>query len=491
MQTLKPSAVLLAEIDSKSEHLGTIESILKQADIEVLNAEELSAPSGNYFEWLAHITIEHRPSAIILSLDWQTLANDLLLTSYLGSIPADIPIIVAARDFEVPQIHAALNLGAADYLLPPFTSASVLPRVWRLIKHNTARPLTRESLREKLGMYRSELLGESPAFLKEIKKVPAVARCDVTVMVLGETGTGKELVARAVHYLSARRDRPFVPIDCGAIPPDLAESELFGHERGAFTGAVTKNPGLISAADQGTLFLDEVDGLRPDVQAKLLRFLQHMEYRPLGSNKIKRANVRVISATNVDLEEQVRNGQFRKDLYYRLKVVQIGLPALRQRREDVVLLARHFVAKYAARFNRPARDFSRDALQMLLMHAWPGNIRELENVVEAAVALSDGPLIRGGDLLFEAQGTFPPASFREAKERAIRQFEHDYIVNMLSSCGGNISEAARSAGKNRRAFWELIRKHGLDIQELKDSAGGERKTRARAARAGGRFSTRD
>jgi two-component system, NtrC family, response regulator GlrR len=228
-----------------------------------------------------------------------------------------------------------------------------------------------------------------------------------------------------------------------------------------------------------------VDALNLSVQAKFLRFLQEMEYRPLGSNKIKRADVRVISATNGDLQERVRKGEFREDLFYRLNVVQLHLPALRQRREDVVLLAKHFVAKYSARFKRHVFDFTQDALQKMLMHNWPGNIRELENTVEAAVALCDGPLIGESDLSFAAQGSHSMIPFREAKAQTISQFERDYIIRLLYACGGNVSEAARAAGKNRRALWELIRKYGIDARELRGSDAGmeERKPSAQAASA--------
>jgi DNA-binding NtrC family response regulator len=322
-------------------------------------------------------------------------------------------------------------------------------------------------MHENIAMQHLGLVGQSEIFLNEIKKIRNLARCDISVMIGGETGTGKELVARAVHYLSPRADQPFVPIDCGAIPPELTESELFGHERGAFTGAVAKNHGLISAANHGTLFLDEVDALSLAVQAKLLRFLQEMEYRPLGSRETKKADVRVISATNRDLLELVRCNEFRKDLYYRLNAVQLRLPSLRQRWEDIVLLARHFVTKYVARFNTPPREFSSDATQKLLAYQWPGNIRELENVIGAAVALCDGPLISAGDLVLNEEQVEIPTCFREAKAQVITEFEHRYITRLLGSCDGNVSEAARVAGKNRRAFWELIRKHRIDVRTLR------------------------
>lgn len=478
------AVVFLAGSQLDNEYIVTLKSILEQEDVNVLTMENLPESFDDDPRWRSGLDTDQRLTAIILSADNErSCADDVTLNSIHDRVPADVPIIVVAQDLEAQQIRSLLEQGAADFILPPFTSASVLPRIWRLVKHSKRCSLLRGILREKLGMQQLDLLGESPSFLDEIKKLPLIARCDVTVMLRGETGTGKELIARAIHYLSPRYDRPFVPIDCGAIPPELAESELFGHERGAFTGAVAKTPGLISAAEQGTLFLDEVDALSLSVQAKLLRFLQQMEYRPLGSNKIKRADVRVISATNGDLQERVRSGEFREDLFYRLNVAQLRLPPLRQRPEDVVMLAKHFVTKYSARFKRPALEFSQHALQSLLMHQWPGNIRELENVVEAAVALCDGPLICESDLLFVAQESRPMVSFREAKAQTINEFERDYIIRLLYACGGNVSEAARAAGKNRRALWELICKHGVDVGELRGASesGQERKPIARAA----------
>jgi two-component system response regulator GlrR len=477
------ATILLIELIPESNHLGTLRCILEEANIEVLVSEKMPS-SGNDPELTAHVNSERPPSLIILLLDHRMLADEVVFKSILASLPPDIPVIVAAQDFEATEIRTVLELGVTDFITPPFNSASVLPRVWRLLRHSASCVGGRGTLQEKLAMKRLGLVGESPSFLEEIRKLRLIARCDITVMIWGQTGTGKELVARAVHYLSPRSDRPFIPIDCAAVPPELAESELFGHERGAFTGAVARSRGLISAADQGTLFLDEVDALSLSVQAKLLRFIQEREYRPLGSSEIRKADVRIISASNRDPQQLVRNNELREDLYYRLNVVQLRLPGLRQRREDVILLARHFAAKYAARFKQPLREFSRGALQKLLLHQWPGNIRELENVVEAAVALCDGPLIRASDLALASEPTQCPASFRDAKARIITEFEHDYIVRLLCACAGNVSEAARAAGKNRRAFWELVRKHGIDVGELRDSSGVSA-ARKLAVRAGG------
>lgn len=475
------ATVLLIDLIPENPHLATLKSIFKEAHIEVLILERRLSSCQDQ-KWLVQVCSEHQPSLVIHLLDQRMSVGHAPLSGFPDSFPLDIPVIVAAQNFQAPQIRTMLELGATDFITPPFTSESILPRVWRLLRHNTLDSAW-ETLQEELVMQRLGMVGESPAFLEELGKLRLLARCDITVMIGGETGTGKELVARAVHYLSPRADRPFVPLDCGAIPPELTESELFGHERGAFTGAVIRNRGLIAAAAHGTLFLDEVDALNLSVQAKLLRFLQEMEYRPLGSSEIRKADVRVISATNCDLLQKVRNKEFREDLYYRLNVVHLRIPALRQRREDILLLARHFAAKYVTRFNRPPREFSQGALHKLLMYEWPGNVRELENVVEAAVALCDGPLIHARDLSF-ATAPQCPLSFREAKAQMIAEFEQEYIVRLLDSCGGNVSEAARSAGKNRRAFWELIRKHGIDNRGLRNASVKRATTKATVQAAG-------
>jgi DNA-binding NtrC family response regulator len=321
----------------------------------------------------------------------------------------------------------------------------------------------------KLAFERLGLLGRSPAFLAEIAKLPTLAACDATILITGPTGTGKELVARAVHYLSKRHDHAFVPVDCGAIPSELVESELFGHEKGAFTGAVCRKLGLVDAARQGTLFLDEVDALTPTMQPKLLRFLQQREYRAVGSTEIRKADVRVISATNCDLRKAVRDGAMREDLFYRLAVVQLGLPALHERIEDVEMLAKHFLAKYAREFGRAIQGFSADAMDRILGYNWPGNIRELENVVQAGVALCDGPTVEARHMPGLGSENGQPASFREAKAMAVSRFEREYLVRLLRASGGNISQAARTAKKHRRAFWELLRKHGIQPAEYQDA----------------------
>lgn len=317
-----------------------------------------------------------------------------------------------------------------------------------------------ERLREQIGL--KQVIGESTVFLKELQRVPKFARCDATVLIGGESGTGKEIFARAIHYLSPRASRPFVPVNCGALPEHLVESEIFGHKRGAFTGATMDQAGLIAEAEGGTLFLDEIDGLTPQAQVKLLRFLQDGEYRAVGSQQIAHANIRVVAAANCDFTQLLREGKFREDLFYRLNVLALALPPLRERRGDIVLLADHILTSQAAVTNTAPKKLSLGALNRLLAHSWPGNIRELENVLTRAIVLCDRDTLEISDLnLAEDEADGENQSFRTMKSRAIRQFEHDFLETTLRAHHGNITHAARAVKKNRRAFWELLRKHGL------------------------------
>jgi DNA-binding NtrC family response regulator len=325
------------------------------------------------------------------------------------------------------------------------------------------------SLKEQLGL--QLLVGRSLAFRATIHRLPTLARCDASVLILGETGTGKELCARAIHYLSPRSQQPFVPVNCGAIPSELVENELFGHMPGAFTGASTAHRGLIEEANGGTLFLDEIASLPLLAQVKLLRFVQDREYRPLGAAKSKRVSLRIIAATNVSLEEAIRNGKFRQDLYYRLNVLPLELPSLRQRREDIPLLAWHFLRKYADEFDKPVTGFSADALQVMNSYGWPGNVRELEHIVQRAVVLCESETIDRADISLPIPSqTTGPESFHQAKARAIAEFERGYLQSLLAAHLGNVTKAAQAAQKNRRAFWQLLRKHGIKASDFKPSA---------------------
>jgi two-component system response regulator GlrR len=401
------------------------------------------------------------PNLIILLLGSNPLSQTSEVIQSLHTESYKAPVIAVFEGNRSDDIIELLKLGVVDFITPPLRSVDLLPRIWRILEWMAGREPVTETLKERIGI--GQLVGKNPAFLAEIGKIPLVARCDAMVLISGETGTGKELFARAIHYLSRRSHKPYIPVDCGAIPPELIENELFGHVKGAFTGADASQAGLIREAEGGTIFLDEIDCLSPPAQVKLLRLLQEREYRQLGAPKFHKADIRVMAATNIDLQKWAGCGKFRKDLYYRLNVVQIVLPPLRDRRDDVPLLARHFLDRHTAELGKEVGDFSPDALQSLVLYDWPGNIRELEHVVERAVIFSEGRFIQKTDIRLSSEtATADHKSFKEAKRKVVEKFERDYIQGLLSIHGGNIARAARAAQKDRRAFWELMRKYGIE-----------------------------
>lgn len=313
---------------------------------------------------------------------------------------------------------------------------------------------------------RLNLLGSSAAMLAMKRQIEKIASVDVPVTVLGETGTGKELAVRAIHYLGERRQRAFVPVNCGALPEMLVESELFGHERGAFTDAKLESPGLIGEADGGTLFLDEIDALGLKAQASLLRFLQDGTYRRVGGTRIRQANVRIVVATNANLAELVEARQFRRDLLYRLDVVTLRIPPLRERGEDRVELAQTFLDRLRKRYSRHEMRFDAQSLDYLREHAWPGNVRELENAVHRAFLLAEDERVTVGQAVTTAVSAAGgvgdvPRGFKTEKAAAIASFEVSYLRRLLAESNGNLSLAARLAGEERSAFGKLVRKHGL------------------------------
>ena len=308
------------------------------------------------------------------------------------------------------------------------------------------------------------MIGQSEPFNALRLLIERVALYDAPVLIEGETGTGKELAARAIHYRSARRDRPFVPVNCGALPDSLVESELFGHRRGAFTDARRDQQGLVALAHSGTLFLDEVDALTPKAQVTLLRFLQDQQYRPLGGEREERADARIIAASNAPLMGLVDEGRFRIDLLYRLKLMHLFLPPLRDRKGDVAVLSQHFVEIGSSRFGRPIRPLAAETLTWFEQYSWPGNVRELEHTIYHGLLLSDGAAITIAPppgLGAAAGATAPAPTYRLAKEQAIAAFEHAYLARVINESRGNVSVAARIAGTERRHFGRLLKKHHL------------------------------
>jgi len=320
------------------------------------------------------------------------------------------------------------------------------------------------------------MVGASRMFNESVRRIGRIAMRDASVLIEGETGCGKEMAARAIHYLGARRDRPFIPVNCGAIPDTLIEAEFFGHGRGAFTDAREARAGLIAQAHGGTLFLDEIDSLTPKAQVSLLRFLQDQKYRPVGRDVELKADVRIIAATNKLLTELAGSERFRSDLLYRLNILYLHIPPLREREGDAELLAQHFLRHYAKKYNLPPKRFSPQTLRWIRHHDWPGNVRELENTVHREFLLSEGDVIEFGcvthasELMPETAAfsaeDYATLDFRSAKTKAIEDFERAYLARILQVAHGNISAAARIAKKERRAFGKLLKKYSISREQF-------------------------
>jgi two-component system response regulator GlrR len=409
---------------------------------------------------------DFEPDLVVVSLAKEANTATRIVSGIRRHSPG-LPIIIAGDVDHPDSILALLREGAMDFITPPYRAVDIVPRVRRLLESEPESAA--RNIKATLGL--RNMVGRNKSFVAEIGKIPVIARCDATVLITGETGTGKELCARAIHYLSTRAKQPFIPINCGAIPADLAENELFGHDRGAYTGASASQAGLIEEANCGTLFLDEIDCLSLLTQVKLLRFLQDKEYRPLGSSRARRADVRIIAASNTDIEESVRQGRLRQDLYYRLHVVPLALLPLRDRSDDIPLLAGHFLGIHTNALGKEVTGISTDAMSKLMLYQWPGNVRELEHVIERAVVMCEGTVLTETDItLSQSQQAVAHCSFQEGKARAVSQFERNYIKGLLITYRGNITRAAKAANKNRRAFFELIRKHRIDVSVFKQGA---------------------
>lgn len=376
-------------------------------------------------------------------------------------------VLALAVNLSQTQLRGLLASGVQDFSLSPLNTEDFLTRLDRAAG---LVPCTQTAtIRDVLSGTLRDLVGNSPRFAKVLSILPRIAGCEAGVLILGESGTGKEVCARAVHYMSARASRPWVAVNCGALPPELIEAELFGHVRGAFTNAHTARSGLIREAEGGSLFLDEIDSMPLSAQCKLLRFLQDKQYRQVGSSQVSQADVRVIAASNRDLSKLVDAGTFRQDLFFRLNVLNLVLPPLRERRDDIAALSMHFLEQFAQRDKRPPLGLGPAALKLLAAYDWPGNVRELKHVLERAVLNSDGPVIQAGSIDLPAAQEAEDLSgdtFHAAKGRVVETFERDYIQRVLAQCGGNISHAARIAQKDRRAFFELMRKHKIRVERF-------------------------
>jgi two-component system, NtrC family, response regulator GlrR len=392
--------------------------------------------------------------------------SGVALMEDLLKINPEMPIIILTAYGSIEGAVEAMKRGAYGYLTKPFDFDGLLLQ----IKHCAEKSRLCKEVERLKGLVEERygfenIIGNSGAMKKVLAQVAQAAEVESAVYISGESGTGKELIAKSLHLAGGRKDGPFVAINCAAIPENLLESELFGYEKGAFTGAVGSRKGLFAQADKGTFFLDEISEMAPSMQAKLLRVLSEMAFYPLGGNKIVKADVRIIAASNRDLEEEVRQGRFRRDLFYRIHVIPIRVPPLRERKEDIPLLARHFLKKNLRRTGKKIEDFSPAALQKLMLHSWPGNVRELENSIENAVAMATSNRITEDLLLPGQKDSETIKSFKEARD----EFERQYLVQLIGMTEGNVSLAAKLAGKYRADLYELLKRYDLDPEFFRRS----------------------
>ena len=423
----------------------------------------LSAASGS--EALA--LMEKTPADLVLT-DLKMTGMDgieLLAAIPRGLVPP--PVILVTAHGTIDSAVEAVRNGAFDYLTKPLDKTRLLLAVRKACERVAILNENARLKQELYGRFRLEgIIARSPAMRRVIEMLQKVVDSSSTVMLLGESGSGKELVARAIHYNSARRNRPFTAINCAAIPEALFENELFGHDPGAFTGAVGKRQGLFEISDGGTLFLDEIADLPMSMQSKLLRVLQDREVRRIGGKESIHVDVRIITATNKDPEREVENGAFREDLFYRLNVVTIDLPPLRERREDIVPLIEHHLEKFSTEFGRPVRSVSPEAMRLLIEHRWPGNVRQLAAVMERAVLLSDGPVLSREDVAGRLQVRRPVELNRyDLPEGGLdfEAFEKEMIRKALERSGGMATRAARLLHMNYKAFLYRMEKFGIKI----------------------------
>jgi nitrogen regulation protein NR(I) len=456
-------------VDDEVNIRRVLAAMLKREGYEVTTAADGEQALGVLLKTPVHV--------VVTDLVMPRLGGMELLRRVATEFP-DVPVIVITAHGSVDSAVAALKAGAFDYITKPFEQEE-LKKV--IAKAARAHDLERQNVHANFSDgERPPLVGESPAMKGIYDIVAKVADSPSTVLITGESGTGKELIAKALHRGSPRRDKPLIKVNCAAIPKDLVESELFGYERGAFTGAVGSKPGRFELADGGTLFLDEIGEVPVEMQVKLLRAIQESEFERVGGIKTLRVDVRLIAATNRDLKQLIADGKFREDLYYRLAVVPIALPPLRDRREDIPLLVRHFIGKYDERLGKRVEGIEDEALQLLLGYSWPGNIRELENLMERSVLFADGPLILASALpdSLREKGPLAPvpiaamgplgaiaapsgASMKEIVRQAQAELEKELIARALEETGGNVTRAAKRLQISRKSLQVKMKELGL------------------------------
>ena len=433
-------------VDDDTDLLQLLSMRLASAGFDVETADSAEAA-------INRIDIS-RPHLVITDMRMQGMDGMALFEHIHKKFPT-LPVIMLTAHGTIPDAVNATQRGLFGYLTKPFDGKVLLGHVANALKLSSA-SLPQQG-RE--ADWRANIITQSAAMEDILTKASLVAEGDASVLIRGESGTGKELLANAIHNASSRAQRPFVAINCAAIPEQLLESELFGHTKGAFTGAVRDHRGLFQSAIGGTVFLDEIGDMPLVLQSKLLRVLQEKQVTPLGSTQAIPLDVRIISATHRDLKAEIAAGKFREDIYYRLNVVELAIPSLSERREDIPLLAKHFLSILAKKYNKKTNGFSTEAMETLISSPWPGNVRQLQNVVEQSVVLSSTPLISS---VLVQQNIHKEEEMLISLEEAKRRFERDYLIRILKITEGNVTQAAKLSKRNRTEFYKLLQKHQLD-----------------------------
>ena len=441
---------LILAVDDDIDHLSLIERWLQLAGYRVT-----TAPTGQ--DALARLE-EERPDLVLSDLFMDEMDGLRLLTEIHAQDPV-LPFVIVSGKAAIPDALKAAHLGVSAFLIKPIQRQDLINAVAQVLDGAPGRQPPSAT------GFASKIVHRSQAMREALKRAQRVALSDSTVMIRGETGSGKELLAQAIHEASARREAAFVSLNCSALPEQLLESELFGHEKGAFTGALKQHTGLFQTADRGTLFLDEIGDMPLTLQSKLLRVLQDFHVRPVGSTNAIAVDVRLLSATHRDLEKLVAAGEFREDLYYRLNVVPMSLPAMRERRDDIPLLIEHFLDEFARRRDGERKRFTPEAVAYLVAARWPGNIRQLRNVVEQCVVLSTSNLI---PLSLATEALRDEPSDLASLDDARSAFERRYLANILRITQGKVTAAARLAGRNRTEFYKLLQRHKIEPQAFRD-----------------------
>ena len=436
-------------------------SLLRLLNIR-LNAANYQVESAQSAKQALGLLKSFQAQLVISDLRMEGMDGMALFDKIRQQYPS-IPVIIMTAHGTIPDAINATKQGVFSFLTKPFESQELLETVKQAIRLQPHSPQNIVDPKEQL--WRDKIISRSAIMETLLQQTFQVAKSDFSLLIHSQSGTGKELLAQAIHQASDRRAKPFTAINCAAIPEQLLESELFGHKKGAFTGADQHHVGLFEASDGGTLFLDEIGDMPMNFQVKLLRALQEKEIRPVGSTSSIKVDVRIIAATHKNLQQAITEQQFREDLYYRLNVVELILPPLSERKEDVPLLAQHFLSQTSGRTTKQVNGFTQAAMELLICAPWPGNIRQLQNVVEQSVALSTESLISESlvrNALREAPALLP--SFQEARD----QFERDYLATILKTTAGNVSQAAKIAQRNRTEFYKLLNKHHLNAEAFRE-----------------------